>query len=239
MQSAKDGMLGRLLSSVDDDGNPLTETQLIDNLLFLIFAGFDTTKSSFGSLWFNLLEHPDICDMLHKEVQGFSDPLDADELKSAPLLNAVLAETWRLAAPINSHSTIAKYDLEYKGYKYPKGTVFSVDTQAYHVTNEERFPESRTFRVERWLPPGHPLHNPKYYNGINYNVMSTKYRPFSVGAHMCLGAHFAKLEVRVVATRLIQKYHIETRNEQVRQFPTFQRYSDFKLTERDNNKKSI
>lgn len=77
------------------------------------------------------------------------------------------------------------------------------------------------------------MHDPKYHVDIDYNVMSTKYRPFNIGAHMCLGAHFAKIESRVVITRLFQKYDLEIRDPQIRKFPLLQRFSDFKLTERE------
>jgi len=232
-ESTRKSLLGRLVYSVDEDGNPPTEAQMIDNILFIIFAGFDTTKSSFGAISLYLTENRTIYQLLVEEVSGFADPLDFDELKCAPILNAVLAETWRLNAPLSSHTVRANCDLEYKEYRFPKGTLLVLDTQSYHEINEELYPDASTFRIERWLPKGHQLYNPKYHVDIDYNVMSTKYRPFNMGAHMCLGAHFAKLEVRVVVTRLLQKYDVEIRNPQIRKFPTLQRVSDFKLTERE------
>ena len=102
-EASQKSVLGRLVYSVDDDGNPPTEAQLIDNIRFILFAGFDTTKSSFGAISLYLSEHPKVYELLVEEVQTFADPLDFDELKAAPILNAVLAETWRLNAPLNSH----------------------------------------------------------------------------------------------------------------------------------------
>ena len=235
--STKNNLLGRLIYSVDGDGNPPTRKQLIDNLRFILVAGFDTTKSTFGALFIELSKHPTVYKALIEEVDGFASPLNVEELKSAPILNAVMAETWRLNSPLHGHIMQCRIDLEYKGYTIPKGTVVTTDAPTYHLTAEDRYPDATEFRIERWIPPGHPLYDPRYCVDWNYNVMSAKYRPFSVGTHSCLGAHFAKLEVRIVVTRLLQKYHIELRNEQIRRAPTYQRFSEFKLIERETENK--
>jgi cytochrome P450 len=234
--AAKTSVLGRLCYAVDDDGNMPTETVLIDNLRFFLFAGFDTTKASFGGMSHYLKKHPKVEELLVKEVQNFKGDaavLDVDQLKNeAPILNAIMAESWRLTAPLNSHSTVATEDLEYKGYFIPKGTFISIDIHAHAQMNNELYPEAEKFVFERWLPKDHPLYEPDKANTteIDYNVMSSKFRTFNHGPHMCLGAHFAKLEVRIVLTRLFQSYKLEIRNETVTTFPTKQLLNEFKLT---------
>ena len=68
---------------------------------------------------------------------------------------------------------------------------------------------------------------------IDYNTMSSKFRTFNLGPHMCLGGHFAKLEVRIVLTRLFQKYSLEIADKRLIMFPTKQHLNDFKLTKRN------
>ena len=205
--AAKTSVLGRLCYSIDENDNPPTEKVLIDNLRFFLFAGFDTTKASFGAISHFLKQHPKLEEALAKEVQGFSgDVLDIDQLKNeAPILNAVMAESWRLTPPLSSHTTVAMEDLEYKGYLIPKGTFVGTDNQVHPRMDDELYPSAEAFCFERWLPKGHPLYDPSKANTekIDYNVMSSKFRPFNHGPHMCLGAHFAKLEVRIV---LMMKY---------------------------------
>lgn len=231
-EAAKKSVLGRLVYSVDENGQPPTDAQLVDNIRFILFAGFDTTKSSFGAIAHFLMQNPPVLELLVQEVQGFADPLDFDQLKGAPVLNAVLAESWRLTAPMACHTMRTKCPLEYKQYQFPAKTIVCVDTQAYHEINQDLYPDGTEFRIERWLPEDHPLYNPKYRVNVDYNNMTPKYRPFNLGPHMCLGAHFAKLEVRVVMTRLLQKYDLEIRNQKIRKSPTLQYTCDFKLTER-------
>jgi cytochrome P450 len=226
-------MMGRLCYGVDDEGEPLSEDQLITNIIFILFAGHDTTKGSFCAFAHYLTELPNVRSQLLEEVNTYSELLDVDELKAAPVLNAFLAETWRLVPPLSSHVVCTAKDMEYKGYKFRKGTGVAIDIQAFHVLDEERYPDPWGFRLDRWLPKDHPLHNPKYFQeGVDYNVPSTKYRSFGMGTHMCLGAHFAKLEARIVLTRLLQRYDIDIRSNEQNKVPLLQYNNEFKLTRR-------
>ena len=169
------------------------------------------------------------------EVCSFQEPLDPDELKSAPILNAFLAETWRLAPPLDAHNIKATRNVHHpEGWTITKGTNVSIELQYWSMDDPDQYPNPTEFRIERWIPEGHPLYDPKYFRkGVDYNVMNVKYRSFHAGAHMCLGGHFAKLEARIVFTRLLQKYDIQLKNESLKNFPLRQYSNEFKLTPRE------
>jgi len=239
-KAAKTSVMGRLCYAVDENGKAPTEEQLVDNLRFFLFAGFDTTKASFGGISHFPKQNTKAEALLVEEVQKFPQddgiPLNVDEMKNeAPILNAVLAETWRLTAPLGSHSVVLTEDVEYKGYRMPKGCKIATDIQGHNVGNHERYPRANKFHFERWLPKDHVHYNPDVANRdvIDYNVMNSKFRSFNMGSHMCLGGHFAKLEVRIVIIRLLQKYSFEIRNEKVVHFPVKQLLNDFKITRRE------
>lgn len=235
-EAGRKSVMGRLCYAVDEDGNMPSEEVLVDNLRFFLVAGFDTTKASFGAISHFLKQKSHAEAALVKEVQAFQcDTLDVDRLKNeAPVLNAIMAESWRLTPPLTNHSTVAVEDLEYKGFYIPKGTFIRCDHQAHAQMNDELYPNASKFCFERWLPKDHPLYDADKANSkdIDYNVMSTDYRTFNSGPHMCLGGHFAKLELRIVLTRLFQSYEIHIRNDRLVMFPTKQRLNDFKLTKR-------
>jgi cytochrome P450 len=54
---------------------------------------------------------------------------------------------------------------------------------------------------------------------VDYNIMQANYAVFGGGSHGCLGSHFAKLEMRVLITRLLQKYNLMVRNSEKVYFP--------------------
>jgi cytochrome P450 len=92
---ANSGMMERLCYGVDDDGKPLSESQLIVNIVFILFASHNTTtKGSFCAFAYHLTEYREIKRLLVAEAQTFSEPLDVEQLKAAPLLNVFLTETW-------------------------------------------------------------------------------------------------------------------------------------------------
>ena len=168
-------------------------------------------------------------------IGGPDEPLDVEKLKNqAPVLNAVLAESWRLTAPLSTHVAATTEDLEYKGYHIPKDTFVLTDIQAHNKMNNALYPKAAEFHFQRWLPKEHALYDPSLANTqkIDYNVMNSNFRSFNFGPHMCLGAHFAKQEVRIVMTRLLQNYCLEIRNESHKPFPLKQFVSEFKLTKR-------
>ena len=231
---AENSMMGRLCYGVDDDGKTLTDEQLVTNIRFIMFAGHDTTKGSFSAFLHFLSGNPKLQAALREEVSGFSEPLNSDELKAAPLLNAFFAETWRMVPPTDSHGTVATVDLEYKGYKIRKGVNVIADITYDCVTNEHRYRDPQEFHVERWLPKDHPMHDSKYYVGdtVDYNSLSNKFRAFAFGMHSCLGVQFAKLESRIVMTRLLQTYDLEVLDSKLIPAPLLQYNTDFKLTKK-------
>mmetsp|Transcript_45331 Transcript_45331/g.109775 ORF Transcript_45331/g.109775 Transcript_45331/m.109775 type:complete len:544 (-) Transcript_45331:77-1708(-) len=233
----KKSVMGRLCYATDENGNLPSEKVLVDNLYLFIFAGFDTTKGSFGGFLHFLNENPRVQELLVEEVKEFdATVLDVDQLKNgAPILNAFLAESWRLTAPLTSHATITTEALWYKEYFFPKGTHIEIDIQAHAKMNDELYPDAENFCFERWLPKDHPLYDPSKANTteIDYNVMNSKFRTFNHGAHACLGGHFAKLQVRIILTRLLQSYKLEVQNDRTRTFPMRQFLNDFKLTKRE------
>ena len=233
---ATKSLMGRLCYGIDDDGQTLSDSQLVTNLIFIMFAGHDTTKGSFCGFVHYLNKYPSIEKLLVEEVQLFSEPLDMDELKSAPILNAFMAETWRLAAPLGAHIMQTTRDIPFRNFVVRKGVKVALSIQGYNVNPDGRYSHPEEFRIERWLDKSHPLHDPQYYqNGVNYNAMSTKYRPFAMGAHGCLGAHFAKMEARVVLTRMLRSYKVQVRNESLKKFPLLQHENEFQLQLRQHN----
>jgi cytochrome P450 len=98
VESSRNSMMGRLCYGLEGTkGDALTELQLLTNLHFILFAGYDTTKGSFCAFAHYLAEFPEMCEMLRKEVAEFSEPLDVDELIVECLFGRNLAHHGSLA----------------------------------------------------------------------------------------------------------------------------------------------
>ena len=240
---AQKSVLGRLCYQTDDEGNHLSDDDLSSNLLIIIFAGHDTTYCSIGSILHNLIcnntdDGKRVLNALVEEINSFKsldrDTLDFDELKEAPILNAFLAESWRKDPPVAAGSKVALEDISYKNWIIPKGTQlhYSIHLGAY---NEQRYPNPSEFHIERFLPKDHPLVKEAKWHVDDvdlHDTMKPSYPIFGGGTHGCLGNHFAKLEARILLTRMLQKYHVGVRNSKKKNFPFNFWMNEFKLTPR-------
>jgi cytochrome P450 family 135 len=171
-------IVSMLLETRYEDGAPLGEAELRDELLTLLTDG--PTSSSLAWAFERLLRHPEKLARLREEI-------DAGE--STAYMDAVVQETLRLCPPVPVVARSLLEPLELGGYELPPGT--TVAPCVYLIHRDERFyPHPRSFQPERFLerPPG-------TYTWI----------PFGGGVRRCLAASYAELEMkRVLRTVLAE-----------------------------------
>ena len=195
LQESQD-VLGLLLAAVDEDGNRLSEAEVIDQALLLLFAGHETTATLVSWLLFELGAHPEWRDRLrseHAEVVG-DQPLNLSHLKQLTQMTYVLKEAERLYPPVYGILRGVVKDIEYAGYHIPAGWYVDISPMLTH-----RLPELYTdpdrFDPERFAPPRE----------------EDKKHPFALvgfgsGPHSCLGFEFAQMEMKIVLSTLLRHY---------------------------------
>ena len=183
--------LSVLVGACDEAGLPLIDADLADQLLLLLFAGYETTASSLTLLVLLLLQHPTTLSWLREEVGAVAWPPTAatlDQLESLPRLNAVIKEVLRLVPPVGGFFRRAIAPVHLGPYTIAPGTVIQVD-----ITGTQRdgqvFAEPEVFRPERHLAGPSP---------------GTGYVPFGMAPRVCLGKPLAELEMRLLTVRLLQ-----------------------------------
>jgi cytochrome P450 len=178
----QESMVGVLVHGRDEQGQGMSEQELLDNLLILGFAGHETTASTMAWSMLHLANSPQHWDRLCEEVAGLGEvPLDYAELtRLTPFAVGVFRESLRLYPPVPMDSRRTHTHFEIAGYRVEPGT--HVGTSLLLLSRDpERYPEPDEWRPERWLDHGHkptPIENCQ----------------FGGGAHFCLGYHMALLE---------------------------------------------
>jgi cytochrome P450 len=171
-------IVAMLLDTRHEDGSPLSEKELRDELLTLLTDG--PTSSSLAWVFERLLRHPEKLARLQAEI---------DAGAGGEYMDAVVRETLRLCPPVPVVARRLLEPMELGGYRLPAGT--TVAPCVYLILRDERFyPRPRSFLPERFLerPPG-------TYTWI----------PFGGGVRRCLAASYAELEMkRVVRTVLAE-----------------------------------
>jgi len=174
-----DDVLSLLLQARDEQGNPLSDTELRDELLTLLVAGHETTASALAFAFERLLRHPDKLARLSEELHA------GDET----YLDAVIKETLRLRPVLPIVARKLKGPFEVGGYELPKSTVLMPSIWLVH-RNPDLYPEPEEFRPERFVGV-----KPDTYGWI----------PFGGGVRRCLGASFAQFEMRVVLKTVLTR----------------------------------
>jgi cytochrome P450 len=178
--SEREDILAMMVSARDEDGDGLTDEQLRDELITLIAAGHETTATA--TAWgVELLVH-------NRAVMARAR--EGDDA----YLEALVKEILRIRSPLPI--TSARHMLEpftIGPWTIPPNVAVLVD--AYGVHHDPRtYPEPHAFRPERFLDD-----QPDGYSFL----------PFGGGAHRCLGASLALLEMKVVLREMLARVELE------------------------------
>jgi cytochrome P450 len=175
-------ILGLLLRATDEDGEPLTDQELRDELITLLLAGHETTASSIGWTFERLLRSPGALRRATDEARS-GDGTD--------YVDAVVKETLRVRPVISEVFRAPTAPIDLNGHRLEAGQQLAVAILLVQFDPELYPPDPLVFRPERFLDGGAP----EPYTWI----------PFGGGVRRCLGAAFAQLEMRVVISRILAR----------------------------------
>ena len=175
----REDILSLLVQARHEDGQPMSDEELRDELVTLLVAGHETTATSLAWSLERLVRHPDKLARLRDEVAAGEDSY----------LDAVCKETLRLRPVLPLVARVLKEDVEIGGYRLPAGVTVTPCIHLIH-RRPDIYPEPRRFRPERFLeqPAG-------TYTWI----------PFGGGVRRCLGATFALFEMRQVLSAVVSR----------------------------------
>jgi cytochrome P450 len=176
----KGDVLSLLLSAHDEDGEPMSDSELRDQLLTMLVAGHETTATALAWAFERLLREPRALARTRAEVDG----------GSTTYLDAVIKETLRLRPTVPIAARKLTKDQEVGGRRYAKGTVLMPCIHLLH-RNPKVWHEPEAFRPERFLEGAKPAP----YSWI----------PFGGGVRRCLGSGFALVEMRAVMATVLQR----------------------------------
>jgi cytochrome P450 family 135 len=169
-----DDVLSLLLAARGEDGEPMTDQELRDELVTLLVAGHETTATALAWTAERLVRTPGGWAALRQGGEAYAEAAAKEALRLRPVLPVVVRH-------VQSPITIAGFDLQ-------PGTVVAPSIYLVH-RREEIYPEPARFRPERFL-------------GDKPQGGTYTWIPFGGGVRRCLGAAFALMELRVVLAEL-------------------------------------
>jgi cytochrome P450 len=182
-EEGRDDVLSLLLRARHDDGSPMSDEELRDELVTVLGAGHETTATGLAWAMERLLRTPRVLAKLRESVAaGEEEYLEAtvkETLRARPVIVDVAR---RLTAPA-----------EIGGYELPAGSFAMAAIAALHY-REDLFPQPREFRPERFLDG----------KADNYAWI-----PFGGGVRRCIGAAFAEYEMRTILRTILERAELE------------------------------
>jgi cytochrome P450 len=209
-----DDVLSLLMDATDEDGAALTDAQIRDEVMTLLFAGHDTTTSTVAFMFYELARHPDVVNRLLAEQSSQlagSPPTPAQLMgEGLPYLEMVLDETLRLYPPawIGPRRSVEPFEL--CGHAVPGNAFVNYCSWASHRLPDV-FPEPDSFQPERFTPEA------------KASMPRGAYIPFGGGSRMCIGMRFGQLEIRTIATLVLSRLSLSLPDAfrlTIRQMPT-------------------
>jgi cytochrome P450 len=173
-----DDVLGIMLGVRDDEGNPIPDNALREQIASLLIAGYETTSQALSWLGNEITRQPELLERLTESAQG-DDPAWID---------ATIHEVLRMHPPVPFNVRYVAVPFALDGVVLEPGRIVMPFTYALH-RRPDLYPEPDRFEPERFIgtPPG-----------------TYEWIPFGGGTRRCLGAAFSLFEVRVILRTILR-----------------------------------
>ncbi len=191
-------VLSLMLLARDEDGQPMTDIELQDELMTMLAAGYDTTATALTWALYWIHKLPTVKEKLLQELDSQGNDTEPLAIASLPYLTAVCNETLRIypVAPTAFPRT-SRISIEIAGQQFPPETCLVPCIYLVHH-REDIYPEPKQFKPERFL---------------ERQFSTAEFIPFGGGNRRCLGYALAMLEMKLVLATIMSKYELTLANQ--------------------------
>ncbi len=190
-------ILSLLLTAKYEDGQPMSDESIRDELLTMLFAGHETTASSLAWSFYWLHRLPEVGQKCQTELNSLGVNAEFTDMVKLPYLSAIVSETLRLNPVVVFVSRQLTQPFELMGYQLEAGTSLFPSIYLTHQ-REDIYPEPKEFKPERF---------------IDRQFSTYEYLPFGGGNRRCLGYAFALFEMKLVLATIMSQVKLELLND--------------------------
>lgn len=181
----------------DEEGNSMSDTELRDELMTLLFGGHETTASTLAWAFHWIYRSPQIFKNLMDELSTIGSDDDPNTISKLPYLSAVCSETMRIS-PVIPFGFFRKLvePIEIMNYKIEPGALIIPCIYLVHH-DTQLYPHPKQFRPERFL---------------EREYSPNEFIPFGGGSRRCLGYAFALFELKLVLATILKETKLHLMN---------------------------
>lgn len=192
-QEQRPDMLSFLLQTTYEDGSPMAKEELIGELFQMLFAGHHTIPSTLISLWYVLLQHPEVERKIEQELAHVLEgsPPDMKSLGDLSYCEMVVKETMRYYPPSILHLREVHQPFSVGDYTLKEGSMLWVSPYLLH-RDERYFEEPERFWPERFSKA----------------ISKYAYIPFGAGPRLCIGHALSIMQMKLILVTIMQSYRL-------------------------------
>lgn len=181
-------ILALMMAARDSEGRPLSDAELRDELVTLLFAGHETTASAMAWALYWVAALPEVRAKLLAEFDALGSTAEPSAIARLPYLSAICQETLRLyPIAMSAFPRVVKQPIEIAGYAVEPGTFIIASIYLAH-RRPETYPEPQQFMPERFL---------------ERQFSPYEYLPFGGGDRRCIGSAFALYEMKLALFQMV------------------------------------
>ncbi|MEW6495057.1 MAG: cytochrome P450 [Cyanobacteriota bacterium] len=186
-------VLSLMMSARDEQGQPMTDAELRDELMTLLFAGHETTATALAWAFYWIHKLPLVREQVLDELDSLGDDPDPLAIARLPYLSAVCSETLRMYPILFiAFPRVTKSPMEIMGHQFDADTTMFPCIYLTH-RREDLYPEPNQFKPERF---------------IDRQFSPYEYLPFGGGNRRCIGFALAQLEMKLVLAKILSRYQL-------------------------------
>ncbi|THH21149.1 hypothetical protein EW146_g362 [Bondarzewia mesenterica] len=194
-------LLSKLQEGKDDEGRPMGREELTAEALTQLIAGSDTTSNTSCAITYYLAANPRCQEKLQHELDealaNEDDPVSTfDTVKRLPYLEAVINESIRIhsTSGVGLPRVVSEGGMIIHGKTFPEGTILSVPSYTIHRDIDVWGNDPDSFRPERWFEQ-------------DSDAIQKTFNPFSFGPRACVGRNLANMELLIIISSILRRYH--------------------------------
>lgn len=188
----KNDLLDMLIQTrYEDTQLPMSDEQLVDEMLILFIAGHETTANALSFIFFEISKNPEAEKKLSQEIAEEGENIFTSEsLMKKSYTSNIIKEAMRLHSPAWAMDRQALEDDSFKEYSWPKGTLIILYLTGLH-RNPKYWKDPNSFIPERF---------------DDENAKNFAYYPFGAGPRLCIGEHFAMMEMVLIVRKFYKSF---------------------------------
>ncbi|MDX5471390.1 MAG: cytochrome P450, partial [Marinobacter sp.] len=196
LEQQQDILSSLLLTTDAATGQPISFSEIVDQISMLFLAGHETSASALTWSLYLLALYPDIQEQAHQEVTRIlaEQPMSVEAIRKMVLVRDTFREALRLYPPVGFLTRECTHATEMRDKKLAKGA--SVVISPWLIHRHQDF----------WDNP-HGFDPFRFTNKSLKTPLSKSYLPFGAGPRVCIGAAFAQQEASLILATLLRDYH--------------------------------